>query len=252
MATVNLKPSSKGVVALIAVAGVIFVACVLAYLGGAEKLRTTTTELETKEKKVVESREIAQKLEKSKLDYLDTWSQIRFLETSVATSAYVPTLLKQLELLGKSVNLKVVGVKPEPPEKTARVRKISSGQEASKGNVEAASESRTSGSPTTKKKPVNPYDELKIEVEVEGNYSNMLDFLYKLTSFPKIIAVNSVTMSPVDTALCFSSCPRLSIKMEITAFMFKIEAPASKPDLPDVPVTGKANTGEGRNGNEAG
>ena len=252
MATVNLKATSKGVIALIAVAGFIFLGCVLGYLGAAGKMRRTNHELDTKEKKVAESKVIAQKLEKSKLDYFDTWSQIRFLETSVSTSAYVPTLLEQLELLGKSVNLKVLGVKPQPPEKRPTVRKITSGSQASKGNVEGASEGSASDSAKGKKEPENPYDELKIEVEVEGNYANMLDFLYKLTSFPKIIAVNTVTMSPVDSVLCFSESPRLTIKLEITAFMFKNTTPAGTPGLPGGPVNGNADAGEGGNRNEAG
>jgi Tfp pilus assembly protein PilO len=251
MARVSLKSSSKGVTVLIIIAVVIFFGCTLAYLAVAGKLKSTAAEMQAKEKKVTQSKEIAQKLEESKLDYLDAKSQIRFLESSVATSAYVPTLLKQLESLGKSVNLNVIGVRPEVVKEQPGARKLSSGAQAANGNVEAASEQKTqSAGQTVAKAQAPPYDELNIDIEVEGKYMNALDFLYKLTSFPKIIAVKSVQMDPGGDQIV--SSPVLNIKMSITAYVLKDDAPAVVPGAPAGTVTGKNPSSEGRNGNEAG
>ncbi|MEN6356776.1 MAG: type 4a pilus biogenesis protein PilO [Armatimonadota bacterium] len=251
MAQVSLRPSSKGVTALIIIAVVIFFGCALAYLAVAGKLRSTAAEMQAKGKKVAQSKEIAQKLEESKLDYLDARSQIRFLESSVTTSAYVPTLLKQLEYLGKSVNLNVIGVRPQMPKEQPGARKLSSGAQAANGNVEAASEQKTQpGSPVAAKQSA-PYDELNVDIEVEGKYMNALDFLYKLTSFPKIIAVKSVQMDPAGNEQDISS-PILNIKMSITAYVLKDDAPVVAPNIPAGAVTGKNPSSEGRGGNEAG
>src|SRR3989339_618066 len=167
MAAVSLKPSSKGVTVLIIVAAIILFGCVLSYVAAAGKLRGATEEMLKKEAAVNASKEMVQKLEKSKLDY-------------------VPTLLKQLEHLGRSVNLKVIGVRPEPNVPVALQKKASGDAQAAPGGANDA------GAP---KKPA-PYDEMKINVEAEGKYINALDFLYRLTTFPKIIAVNTVEMTP--------------------------------------------------------
>jgi len=105
MAALSLKATPKGVTALIITAVLILFGCVLGYLAAAGKLSSALSEMEAKAKSVDESREIAQKLEASKLAYLDARSQVRYLEASVSTQEYVPTLLKQLEQLGRSVNL---------------------------------------------------------------------------------------------------------------------------------------------------
>jgi len=223
VARVSLRPTSKGVTALIVVAVVCFFGCVLAYMAAAGKMRSASAELKSKEQEVAQSRKMAEELEESKLEYLDTRAQLRFLESSVSTRAYVPTLLKQLERLGKSVDLKVVAVRPQAPEKAAYQRKVSSGAQAAGGDVESASKSKNADEQKqAAKKPSVPYDELKIEVEVEGRYMNALDFLYKLTTFPKIVAVNGVQLAPVERNGAFGS-PNLNIRMGVTAIVFKEE-----------------------------
>ncbi|MEN6581916.1 MAG: type 4a pilus biogenesis protein PilO [Armatimonadota bacterium] len=254
----SLKPSAKGVTALIVIAVVIFFGCAMAYMAAAGKMRTTANELAAKQKKVDEGKRIAQKLEDSKLKYLDAKSQVRFLESSVSNQAYVPTLLKQLEILGKSVNLNVIGVRPQPVQVVAETRTLSSGAKAANGDVEGASQQKAqtgqAGQATQAVK--QPYDELKIDIEVEGRYMNALDFLYKLTSFPKIVAVNTVDVEPTTSSDDVVGSPVLKIKVNLTAFVFKSDAPVATPDsqaaAPASSQTSK-NTLNGRRGtNEAG
>jgi Tfp pilus assembly protein PilO len=253
MSLVSLKPSSKGITILIALAIVIFVCCTLGYLGAASKLNVTASDIGAKEKQLQDSTKIAQTLEESKLKFLDTRAQIRFLESSVSTHAYVPTLLKQIELLGKSVNLKVLSIRPKAAPVEAPVRKLSSGAQAAEGNVDAASQPKP-GEETTAQKPkakVKPYDELIVDIELEGEYMDALDFLYRLTSFPKIIAVNSMVMAPVDSTPGVKS-PALNIKINVTAFVLKDSKPAPKPEAAGASVTSNTTVREGGTGNEAG
>ncbi len=75
---------------------------------------------------------------------------------------------------------------------------------------------------------------------------NALDFLYKLTSFPKIMAVNTVQMDPDNSpGAAVTGSPKLKIKVNLTAFVFKEATPIKKP------VNNSA-ASAGRNGNEAG
>ena len=226
MPTLSLKTSSKGVTALIVTAAVVFFGCALIFVAAEGKIKAQEAKRTDMEKQVADSRQIAQKLEQTKLTYADTCSQIRFLESSVSTQSYVPTLLQQLERLGHSVNLKVLGVRPQPQEAASTARSASGGAKA-EGASEAASGAKSGDAATARKAP-GPYDELKIDVEAEGNFSSALDFLYRLTSFPKIIAVNSVEMAPVSTEKTAGS-PRLTIKLNITAFVLKDAAPHAEP-----------------------
>ncbi|MCX8052245.1 MAG: type 4a pilus biogenesis protein PilO [Armatimonadetes bacterium] len=228
MAGLSLRASSKGVTMLVIIAVVILFGCVLLYLAVAGKLKSAVSEMETKTKRVEESRQIAEKLEASKLAYLDARSQVRCLETSVSTQEFVPTLMKQLEQLGRSVNLKVLAVRPSlEKKKTPLKRSLSSGKEASEGNLQSASEAK-SESPQKSASKSPPYDELKIELELQGRYMDALGFLYKLTSFPKIIAVDEVEMEPPGSRLPTFVSPTLTMRLKVTAFLLKEENKTGK------------------------
>ncbi|OFX15300.1 MAG: hypothetical protein A2Z18_11445 [Armatimonadetes bacterium RBG_16_58_9] len=252
MAAVSLKAGSKGITVLIILAVAILFGCVLAYMGAAGKLKAVAADLEKKERQVAESEKIASRLEETRLDYIDARAQIRNLESSVTTQAYVPTLLKQLERLGESVNLKVQSVRPQAPEQGATTRKMSSARQASQGDVEQASEQKPGmkkgGEP---KEEVKPYDELKIEIELEGKFANVLEFLHGLTSFPKIIAVDNMDVSPVASGLGLGS-PNLNVKMRVTAFVLKDDKPAKEPEALGRSAAATSATGKGRIANEAG
>ena len=131
MAAVSLKPSSKGVTALVVVAVLILFGCVLAYVAAAGRIESESAKLESRENQVSDSAQIAQKLEASRLAYLDSQARVRFLESTVATQDYIPTLLKQIEHLGKSVHLRVVGVRPVAKVEAPVQRSIASGKQAS-------------------------------------------------------------------------------------------------------------------------
>ena len=224
MAPVSLKPTQKGVTALIAVAAVIFACCLLGCLGAMQKVRAVNDERAEVEKQARENQSVAQTQRDSENRYIDTRAQIRCLESSVSTQAYVPTLLKQIEHLGRSVHLKVLGVRPKAPDPNAGlVKKVASESGGQGGQAGGA----TAAPAAVKPEPPKPYDELEVELELEGSYMNALDFLYRLTSFPKIIAVNNVQMTP-DSGAGLSGSPRLTIRINATAFVFKEALPSSK------------------------
>lgn len=224
MAPINLKPSTKGVAALAVIAGLVFVTCVLCSLGALSKVKTVDGEKRRIEMELRESQMIAQTQVSAQNKYEDTRAQIRCLESSVSTQAYVPTLLKQIEHLGQSVNLKVLGVRPKPADPNAALAK----KQAAAAAAEASGGSAAS---EEKPEPPKPYDELGVDLELEGNYMNALDFLYKLTSFPKIVAVNSIEMIP-ESGEAAALNPKLSIKISATAFVFK-EPSNAKPKTSD-------------------
>ncbi len=247
MAPVSLKPSQKGVTALIVVAAAVFVCCLLACFWAMQKTSQVSAEKARAEKEIRDNQAIAQTQHDSENKYLDTRAQIRCLESSVSTQAYVPTLLKQIEHLGKSVNLKVNGVRPKAPDPNAGLAKKMAAQTASSGAGGQSPAGGSAAAPAAKPEPPKPYDELEVDLELEGNYMNALDFLYKLTSFPKIMAVNSVQMDPDNSpGQAITDSPKLKIKINLTAFVFKEPAPAKKP------AAGDTASLTGRTGNEAG
>lgn len=111
-------------------------------------------------------------VETSQASLLESRNKLDHLEKGVQTYAYVPTMLSELEKLGKASGLSVVGVRPMPKQVSP--------------NKQAEGEA-------PKKKA---YDELDIEIKGRGNYRAVMTFVAALERFPKIVASRAVELSP--------------------------------------------------------
>jgi Tfp pilus assembly protein PilO len=189
-------------------------------------LGAVTQQLRAKEQQRDESQRLASRLADMELRFKEDRDKLQFLEAGVPNMAYVPTLLKQIERLGKETKNTVRGVRPEMAPKTpvrAAVRRTD--PEAADGGE---------GSKEEKPKPPEPYDRLTIQVALTGRYQDYQSFLQRLTQFPKIVAVDRVQLRPRFDHEHPRDSPRLDVDMQLTAFILKNEANKPLP-LPSVP-----------------
>ena len=205
----QIKPSKKSLACLIAVAAVVLVAGGFAYVNLAARHGVLDKQIRAKEQKLANSEEITRRLFAVEQDYLDAQAKLGALEHGVSTRAYVPTLLRQIEALGKGVNMRVAGVRPKPVIESSPPP--SSPASSADGDKKAV---------VVRKSP-DPYDKLDIDIEVRGKYSDVMRFVYEITSFPKIIAVNSMQINPVGGKRVVSGSPMLSVRLGTTAFVLK-------------------------------
>ncbi|HWP31258.1 MAG TPA: type 4a pilus biogenesis protein PilO [Fimbriimonadales bacterium] len=113
-----------------------------------------------------------------KLILAESLEKLQHLEAGVSTAAYVPTLLKELESVGRSCNLEIIGVRPLPMNTDKKKKK---------------SDDENKSSETIQRKP---YQELDLEVKSQGSFQNQMLFLQRLQDFPKIVGVQSVSINP--------------------------------------------------------
>lgn len=138
----------------------------------------------------------------------ETRGKLVHLEQSVAETAYVPTMLKELENLGTRCGIQVTGVRPIP-------RQV----------VRAASvKDETSGTSKVRK----PYNELDIEVKGRGNYKAVLQFINGLTTFPKIVAARTVSLQPKIDQRNPSAKPMLDCTIELRSYLFPADGSTPK------------------------
>lgn len=207
-----IKPSKQSLICL-GVAVVLLLAVLsFAYYELARRVHNLDVQIANQSSKLENSRQIASRLSAIEQEYFDDQMKLGALEQGVSTKAYVPTLLRQVEELGKTVNLRVVGVRPKD----------------SKENSPPPPPSADGKKAAVKK--AEPYDKLDIDVEITAKYSDIIRFLYGITSFPKIIAVNTIKMKPAQTPREIAS-PQLSVTMSATAFILKDTAAKPAGDM---------------------
>jgi Tfp pilus assembly protein PilO len=206
----RIKPSKKSLLCLGVAAILLLLVCSFAYWNLAGRHGVLGKQIVQKEQKLSSSESIMRRLYAVEQDYMDAQTKLGALEQGVSTKSYVPTLLRQIEELGKSVNMRVVGVRPKPAVATPPPPPPTTSSSDDKKTVVV-------------KKP-EPYDKLDIDVEVKGKYADVMQFLHKITSFPKIIAVNSVQISPEGGQKEELASPLLSVRLGTTAFILKESA----------------------------
>ncbi len=118
---------------------------------------------------------VQQQLDRSQKDLDDAKSVLTHLEQGVPSTAYVPTMLQQLQVTGQSCGISVTGVRPSVKSPTQ------------------ASAPPADGSQTLSKPA---YDSLDIEVKGRGDYSSALKFVKALETFPKIVGIRTIDIVP--------------------------------------------------------
>lgn len=123
--------------------------------------------------------------------------QLAHLENALSTKDYVPTLLVQLQKLAADTHNQITSVKPipAPPPPPPPVNTPAGGTTANG----AAPDSKAAADPKAAATPAEPaYDKYQVELSIQGTYQNVMTFLLKLTTFPKIVGVEKfqVTSQP--------------------------------------------------------
>jgi Tfp pilus assembly protein PilO len=163
----------------------------------AEQTRVNDLQSQTQDESAVQAQ-----LTKSQQDLEESKAQLTHLEKGIPGTAYVPTMLQELEKTGKESGISVTGVRP-----------------VAKSNQ--ASSAPSDGS-TAVAKPA--YDELNIEVKGQGTYAGAMKFVKALQTFPKIVGVRTLeivpALEPKDAQLGM-----VTITIGLRAYLF--------PDSPD-------------------
>lgn len=138
-------------------------------------------------------------LERSKQNLEEAKARLTHLEQGIPSTAYIPTMLQELEKTGRASGISVTGVRPVP-----------------KANVPSATPPPAEGGEVVAKPA---YDELQIEVKGRGTYGSALKFVQALQKFPKIVGARTLDIVPcVDPKDAKEGLVEITVGMR--AFLF--------------------------------
>ncbi len=112
-------------------------------------------------------------------------SESRYLEKALLEKQFIPTILQQIELLGIHTQINITSISPKPTEKISRTKEPHS----------RPTPTIQSTSQTTKKvfSPDKEYTKINVEINLEGTYRKIMDFLNELVTFPKPVIVEKIS-----------------------------------------------------------
>jgi Tfp pilus assembly protein PilO len=184
-------------------------------LGDVER-RVSKLRTEVSDPKAVKTR-----LDQSSMKLEGAQQSLMHLEANVSSAAYVPSLLRDLDGYGKQNGIAVTGVRPAP---------------------------KKPGDDEAKSKNQKPYDELSIQVTGQGDFDSIENFVANLPKFPKIVAARMISIEPARTSGPEKKTGLLNMTVELKAYVFKADAPATTTATtsgPGTPVPNTAITGAG-------
>lgn len=162
--------------------------------------------------KVQENQDAEAQLTELQAQVASSQEKLNHLEQGVPARAYIPTMMKELEMIGRDNGIEVLGVRPMAPKFASAP--VATGEEGEKAP------------------PPKAYDEQLIEVKGTGAYMNVLAFLASLETFPKIVAVSQVTLMPRETTdngqEKITGPKRLEITVELRAYLFPNNMPKAE------------------------
>lgn len=166
----------------------------------AQSLRKILTQTQQFDQEAFTGRSTAKRLAAARQDAAAVTRDLKNLEAQVVPELFLPTLLRQVDALAKKNGLEVMALKH---------------------TFEISPKSADPASTDEEKKAFRPlpYDRDRIDLEVRGTYWGVARFLYRLTTFPKILAVETVTERPADQATPQSG--RIVATIRMTGFVFQ-------------------------------
>jgi|GEM_PF-460978 Tfp pilus assembly protein PilO len=206
---ITIKPTKQTCAILGALSALTLAGAVGLYVWQAGEIAKVEDLVNKKNQEVSSGERIAGRLMELESEYESMQNQLRFLESSVSEREYIPTMLKQVEQLAKQVNLKVSAVRPKWQT-----------DEPKKGKKKSAAkaDSKTTDKDKEQAEKPSPYKKLMVDMEIAGTYWNIARFLYRMTEFPKIIAVDALSINPKNGPVYD---PNLQAKVKLTGFVFR-------------------------------
>ncbi len=154
-------------------------------------LSSEESKISALKKDVRDPKSMQAEVDNSAKQLADCMVELNHLEKGVPETAYIPTLLTDLEKAGKANGIMVTGVRPVP-------------------KVAVKDDKMTR----------KAYDELDIEVKGTGNYAAVMKFVSALNSFPKIVAARMVTLNPKSDASKKGPGDVLDVTIQLKAYVF--------------------------------
>ena len=186
----NRRPLYAG----LGLAGLVLLGLVVGiYRSGGQRLSSLNRALRERKDTLarLESRVATLKKLESRCAKLGT--RLAVLEPALPTGEYVPTFLRQIEKLAQDTSNSLSSIKPKPVVMLAVAKPKQNFDEdavtAGSGNQKGKAASKTGS-----------YETLTIEMGIEGEYWDLMLFLEQLGRFPKMIAVNEMSLSGTQQA----------------------------------------------------
>jgi Tfp pilus assembly protein PilO len=147
--------------------------------------------------------------------------QIAVLEPNLPTAAYIPTFLAQIQKLAGQTDNHLILIKPKPkPFVRAAAPAPAPVNEGEGAGTQSPTTSSAGGNNGV---AVSPYDQVDIELGFDGTYLSTLEFLQRLRAFPKMIAVNEISLKPNTNSRDAGtmSDPVLNVTLQLSAVIAK-------------------------------
>lgn len=153
--------------------------------------------------------------------YEELQARLSVLEPALPDSAYIPTFLRQLEALAVGTKNQIVMIRPKPKAPRQAGASVQINDETGEITDKGKTEPDRGPKAGEEQKAELPYDQVPIELRVEGTYWTAINFLEELQRFPKMIAVNEVGFFPKQVGLEGTKTPELTASMDLTAVVTK-------------------------------
>lgn len=219
----TIRPGTRTIVILAIILGLVIAGGGILCAMQLRDLGSHTDELNARKAKIVQESKLSKMLEDALADLEQSKRELEHLEQGVIEPDYIPTFLIQLDGLANRSGLTVEGVTVEEDKKAAAAKAPPKPQEGAPEGSErgVGSDEKSEASSQV------PYTEQILSVEVKGAFDRVVEFVRKLTKFPKIVSVGDIKVSPSRERL-LDGDPALDVTITLEAYIWRRAESAKK------------------------
>jgi Tfp pilus assembly protein PilO len=216
MARLSIKPGLKTIGTLACILGLVIAGGGFLCAKQMRDLGALSEELKGKRSEVMDAGQLRTRLETALASLETTKRDLVHLEEGVSDTDYVPTLLIELDELAGKCGLTVEGVSVEKES----AKKAPPPPKPGKGETPEGAERGVEAPTKVQAGPSLPYKQRTLSVEVKGGFGNIVDFIQRLTMFPKIVSVGDMKIAPSRTRLAGGD-PALEVTITLKTYLWQ-------------------------------
>lgn len=159
------------------------------------KIKSLKTEILKKEQELIEAKQKKVRLALLEKEYDSLKKELKFAQEKLPATENIPDILQKITDIAAFSNINFVSFQPQ--------KEIFSKKDA-EGKI--------------------IYLELPISIEIQGNYFTLKDFLYKIAKLPRIVTIETMTITPlVDIKEEIEKTNTIKVMINLKIYMYNEE-----------------------------
>lgn len=168
-------------------------------------------ELQQKQQELQQAKRTDEELRRIKVEIEAAQAELTTLEVSLPPEEYVPTLLREIENLGRQTRGQIAALSP------GQIQQV--GGSTPQQGTPTVQAGQTADQQAQQAETAVQYSQIPLSIPYVGSYNSMMQFLEQIAAMPIVIVIDSITINKTSDFDSVDGTPLLSVQMPANVYL---------------------------------